>query len=289
MESGQNSPPLVTVAIASYNHKAYIADSLNSVLQQTYKNVEFIVIDDGSTDGSIPIIQALAKKHGFAFESQHNMGLPGTLNKALAKCRGRYFVPFGSDDVMLNDRLEKQVAYMEANPHIAICGGNILKIDKYGKDLDKQKNNPADQLEFQDIFLDKKPGLPAPTLFFRKKILDEVGGFDQHILLEDLYIQLAIAKKGYKLGYLKDTLAKYRVHSSNSYKNLKFMHDSVMETYSKFSDDPSYEAVKNKFLNSLFIKAANRDKQYGFELLKKIPLKSYNLKTARGILRLIGP
>lgn len=289
MESKVTSQPLVTVVIASYNHEAYIADSINSVLRQTYKNVELIVIDDGSTDGSVPIIQGLKEQHGFEFEVQSNAGLSATLNKAIAKSRGQYFVPFGSDDIMLNDRLEKQVAYMGANRHLAVCGGNILKINESGKVLEKQKTNPETELDFDDIFLDKKPGLPAPTLFFKRDVLNEVGGFDPDIRLEDLYIQLAISKKGYRLGYLTDILAYYRVHSHNTYKNLKFMHDNVIETYQKFRDDPNYETVKNKFLNSLLIKAVKTDKQYGFEVLKEIPLRAYNLKTIRGILKLITP
>ena len=137
----------------------------------------------------------------------------------------------------------------------------------------------------RNLILERK----LKKLGFKTKILEEVGGFDPSIRLEDLYIQLRIAQKGYKLGFLEDVLAYYRVHPSNTYNNLKFMHSNVLETYARFSDDPAYAKVKNKFLNSLLIKAAKADKKYGFETLKQIPFKAYNLKTVRGILKLILP
>ena len=284
-----SSQPLVSVIIASYNHQNYIEESILSVLQQSYKNIELTVVDDGSTDDSVELIQALADEHDFEFKSQVNSGLSATLNKVLAKARGQYFVPFGSDDIMMPDRIQKQVAYMEANPYLGLCGGNILRMDAKGETLKKQKNSPGAELDFQDVFLDNKPGLPAPTLFFRKSVLDEVGGFDPTIRLEDLYIQLSIARKGYKLGFLSDILSYYRVHPKNTYKNLRFMHDNVLETYARFSDDPSYDVVKKRFLNSLLLKAASTDKKYGWQVLKEIPFKAFNLKTIRGIIKLISP
>ena len=289
MDDQGSSQPLVSVIIASYNHQNYIEESILSVLQQSYKNIELTVVDDGSTDDSVELIQALADEHDFEFKSQANSGLSATLNKVLAKARGQYFVPFGSDDIMMPDRIQKQVAYMEANPYLGLCGGNILRMDAKGETLKKQKNSPGAELDFQDVLLDNKPGLPAPTLFFRKSVLDEVGGFDPTIRLEDLYIQLSIARKGYKLGFLSDILSYYRVHPKNTYKDLRFMHDNVLETYARFSDDPSYDVVKKRFLNSLLLKAASTDKKYGWQVLKEIPFKAFNLKTIRGIIKLISP
>lgn len=93
--------PLVTVIIASYNHGRYIEESILSVLTQTYKNIELLVIDDGSSDDSVERINALQAQHDFDFRVQQNQGLTNTLNGAIARSKGSLIVPFGSDDIML--------------------------------------------------------------------------------------------------------------------------------------------------------------------------------------------
>lgn len=106
------SQPLVSVIIASYNHEKYIEASIASVAAQTYRNVELLVVDDGSSDGSVELLRGLQAKYGFDLRVQQNQGLSRTLNEAIARARGNLIVPFGSDDIMLPQRLEKQVAHM---------------------------------------------------------------------------------------------------------------------------------------------------------------------------------
>ena len=94
------SQPLVTVIIASYNHAPYIEQSILSVLNQTYSNIELLVIDDGSTDDSVERIRRLQERYSFDFRVQQNQGLTNTLNGAVARSQGPLVVPFGSDDIM---------------------------------------------------------------------------------------------------------------------------------------------------------------------------------------------
>lgn len=124
--------PVVSVIIASYNHGRYIEECILSVLGQTYPNIELLVIDDGSTDDSVERIQRLQAVHGFDFRVQQNQGLTNTLNEAVARCSGSLIVPFGSDDIMLPERIAVQVAYMDGKPEVGICAGNIELIDADG-------------------------------------------------------------------------------------------------------------------------------------------------------------
>jgi alpha-1,3-rhamnosyltransferase len=280
--------PLVTVVVACYNHGPYIEECLTSILAQTYPRVELLVIDDGSSDDSAERIRRLQAIHGFDFIVQDNRGLTATLNAAFARARGEFLVPFGSDDVMLPERLSIQVDYMAAHPEVGICGGNMELMRSDGTlfpDREQNRDVPYRSLSFDDIFLERKPCVPAPTLLIRREAFEAVGGFDPGIRLEDLYIQLKIARSGYAVDALNAVLARYRKHPSNSYKNIRFMTEAILRIYADYSEHPEYRRVCDRLLNSMFVKAANRDKAFAAELLARLPIKRWNRRTLKGLLR----
>lgn len=281
--------PLVSVIIASYNHGPYIEKSIQSVLDQTYPNIELLVIDDGSTDDSVERIQRLQAVHGFDFKVQQNQGLTRTLNDGIARSHGELIATFGSDDIMMPDRIDIQVAHMADKPEVGICAGNIELIDSNGDlfpEKRQRRDTPFRRSDFEDMFLERKPYPPAPTLLFRREALEKVGGFDPSIRLEDLYIELKITHAGYVIDGLPVVMAQYRKHATNSYKNHRFMIESILRIYAHFSDHPAYEEVKFKALNSMFLKVANRDRKLARELLAQIPLRAFTRKTWRGLGRL---
>ncbi|MFJ7143477.1 glycosyl transferase [Pseudomonas protegens] len=281
--------PVVTVIIASYNHAPYIEQSILSVLNQTYSNIELLVVDDGSSDDSVERIQRLQALHGFDFRVQQNQGLTNTLNGAIARAKGSLIVPFGSDDIMLPERIATQVAYLDGKPEVGICAGNIELIDSDGNlfpENRQRRDVPFRRLDFDDMFLERKPYPPAPTLMIRREALEKVGGFDPSIRLEDLLIELKITHAGYFIDGLNVVMARYRKHATNSYKNHRFMIDNILRTYALFSEHPLYEEVRYKFLSSMFLKVSNRDRKLARELLAQIPLKAWNKKTWRGLARL---
>lgn len=281
--------PWVTVIIASYNHGPYIEECILSVLAQTYPNIELLVIDDGSKDDSVERIQRLQAIHGFDFKVQQNQGLTHTVNGAIARAKGLLIAPFGSDDVMMPDRIAIQVEYMADKPEVGICAGNIELIDASGQlfpEKRQRRDVPFRRIDFDDMLLERKPYPPAPTLLIRREALEKVGGFDPEIRLEDLYIELKITRAGYFIDGLSVVMARYRKHETNTYKNHRFMIENILRTYAKFSDHPRYEEVKYKALNSMFLKTANRDRALARELLAQIPFKAFTRKTWRGIGRL---
>lgn len=284
-----NQQPLVSVIIASYNHAPYIEASIRSVLAQRYPQVELLVVDDGSSDDSVARIEALRRQHGFDFRVQANKGLSRTLNETIARAKGSLIAPFGSDDIMLPERLALQVAYLADKPEVGICAGAIRTIDAAGRPAGRERVLPARRLDFEDVFLDRKTGAPAPTLLFRREALERVGGFDPQVRLEDLMIELKITRAGYFIDVLDEVLALYRVHESNTYKNHRFMVDNVLRTYANFSDHPAYAQVCARFRNSMLLKCARQDKTLARELLAELPLSCWDRKTLRGLWRLLLP
>ena len=164
-----DAQPLVSVIIASYNHGPYIEQSIQSVLDQTYPNIELLVVDDGSSDDSVERIQRLQAAHGFDFRVQQNQGLTNTLNGAIARAKGSLIVPFGSDDIMKPDRIAIQVEYMDGKPEVGICAGNIELIDAEGNlypEKRQRRDVPFRRLDFDDMFLERKP-YPRRVLYRR--------------------------------------------------------------------------------------------------------------------------
>lgn len=288
MMSTSHSPqPLVSVIIASYNHAPYIEASILSVLQQSYPNIELLVVDDGSRDDSVTRIEALQKVHGFDFRVQANKGLSRTLNEAIERAKGSLIAPFGSDDIMLPERIAMQVAYMADKPEVGICAGDIQTIDADGNPCGKPRALPLRRLDFEDVFRDRKPGAPAPTLLFRREALERVGGFEPEVRLEDLMIELKVTHAGYFIDILGEALALYRVHDSNTYKNYRFMADNVLKTYARFSDHPAYAEVCACFRNSMLLKCARTDRELAWAMLREIPPRFWRLKTLRGLWRML--
>jgi len=279
--------PLVSVIIASYNHARFVEASIRSVYSQTYPNIELLVVDDGSRDDSVAVITTLQAELNFDFRAQENKGLCTTLNEAIARSKGIYVAPLGSDDVMLPERLSLQVPHMQAHPEVGICAGGIIVIDAEGKPLPakKQRHRPARRLEFDDLFLDRQPGPPAPTLLFRREALDRVQGFDPRIRIEDYFIELRITHVGYFIDVLAEPLALYRVHGSNTYKNRRLMVETELAIYAHFASHPGYEYTRLRYLNAMFAKVAAEDRVLARELLAQIPWCKRNLKTLKGLWR----
>lgn len=284
-----NKQPLVSVVISCYNHEKYIKASILSILNQTYKNIELIVYDDGSTDDSPKILEKLAKEHNFFFKRHDNIGYTATLNKALKKCNGKYITILGSDDISFIDKIEKQIIFLEKRNDIAVCGGNILSIDGNGQIKAKQRLKPYREVDFRTIFANPKLIPAAPTAMIRADVITEVGGYDPEIVLEDLYMWLKITNRGYKIAVLNDVLVYYREHETNTHKNYRHMVEHIEKTYSEYKDNKQYPYTINKFYLRMFLKVAKKDKKYAFEIMKKINPRFYNLKFLRALFHLVKP
>lgn len=287
--------PLVSVLMSSYNHERYVRDSVMSVLTQTYDNIELIVIDDGSRDATAAIIESLlaeAKARGktMSFRAKTNSGLSDTLNQCLAQATGKYICQLGSDDLMPPDKTAKQVAFMEANPDVAVSGGNALNIDSDGVIIDKRQRFPKQrEISFENLFANTGPGIVASTCMIRRDVLEKEGGWDPAIPLEDMYMWFKLTSRGYRMVGLNDVLLYYRKHETNTYKNVRHMYQSMLKTIAPYQDHPLYPEVHLNLLRGYFLTAAKHDRKLAREILKDIPFSAFNKKVWRGLPRLLRP
>ena len=121
--------PLISVCMPVYNRREYISECIKSVLNQTFSNFEFIIVDDGSTDGTTDLIQEFKDERIRLIKSKHDY--IASCNKMLDEARGKYVARMDSDDIMMPDRLEFQYNYMESHPEVDILGGSIERFGDY--------------------------------------------------------------------------------------------------------------------------------------------------------------
>ena len=276
----------VSVIMATYNHGRYIGEAINSVMRQTFRDFELVVVVDGSTDDTLSVLRPLQEEHGFLVEVQENSGKAQALNNGVALSSGGLIVFFDSDDLMLPDWLEKQHGYMASRPEMGICGGNILRMDEQGRLKPRQSFLPAMTLTFDEVYLNRYRYGLAPRMV-RRAALNEAGGFHPDIHIEDMYIAFKITSLGYSFGIMNDVLSCVRAHSGNISKNLEKMLAGVLQTYDCFPDHPEYERMRNRHLHQYLRRAIRQDRPLAWKILRDIPFKAYKPATLKSILRLL--
>lgn len=238
--------PLVSVVVPSYNHEKYITKCIESLVNQTYKNFELIVVDDGSSDNSRQILKELQSKYNFELIFQSNAGLSATLNFVLKnKVKGKYFSICASDDYWALNKIELQVDFMERMPTTPMCYGKTHYIDeqnnvltKYDKCNDVLKGGNL----FDDIFTFKLH--PPVNYMYKSNIFEEIGFYDATIYAEDYYMNLQVASK-YEIGFINQYLGYYRVDDSVE-KVIRFdkVADSHLMSIEGYKNHPLYQKAK---------------------------------------------
>jgi glycosyltransferase involved in cell wall biosynthesis len=228
----------------AFNHERYIGEALQSVGEQTYRNIELIVIDDGSTDGTPGVIEAYIEKNSgrkIRYVSKANEGVCRTLNLGLGMATGDYVAILASDDVWLPERLARQLEFMENNRHVGMVFADAWFIDytrrTYARWSDYKpeiRNLFKNGIQESDLYarMLTQPLIPALTVLVRRSVLLEVGFFDDSLAYEDHDLWLRIAMK-YPLGYIDSPLACYRLHGTNISNDTVFMLRGMWQTVRK--------------------------------------------------------
>lgn len=250
--------PKVTVIVPCYNHEKFVASTVESVVNQTYKNIELIVINDGSTDNSFEVLTNLRKRYEFKLIDQPNKGLMKTLNESLQNLPlGKYVCLLASDDYWPLDKIEIQVAYMERNPDCYLCFGGHTEVDQNSAALQYIQYFPPRTNVLNELLLTNY--ISAPTVMLRESVFSHVGYYDLNYRLEDWYMWLKVASKFPHLGFLDRNLAYYRIHSDNYHKNnlavksesLKILNDySLLPVYQKAVSIVQLKYIVKSFLIS---------------------------------------
>ena len=233
--------PLVTIAIPCYNHEVFVQDSIRSVINQTYKNIEFIIIDDGSTDQSVNkikemLIECEQRFTRFEFRGRPNKGLCNTLNEALEWAQGDYFCVIASDDQMLPEKTSLQISSFKSDT-VGVFGG--VNIINNTNQILSSRVREYSETGFEDILLNKHD-LPASSQMFKTDILRQVGGYNPNVKVEDWDLLLRMSKLNKKMVYIPQLLINYRKHDSNISSDNTFMYTEMIKILDQYVDEPKY-------------------------------------------------
>jgi len=273
-DNNTHTNPLVSVIIPSYNHAAYIEESILSVVNQTYKNIELIVIDDGSTDNSPEILTRLQKQYGFTLVFQENQGISKTLNKALRQyAHGKYIDGAGSDDYLALDKIEKHVAFLENHPEYAMVFGKVYMVDEQSRIIEGLQIidpviDPVESVKFEALI--ERDCIPSVTVMIRKAVLDEFGGYNENTIVEDLDMWLNVASR-YKIAYLDEYFAYYRWHKQNMTTfTLKMCYAvwNVVQSWKDKMDPALSKKIVARRCSLIFSILARQHKKESFKFLK---------------------
>lgn len=213
----QTQNPLVSVIIPCYNAELYVEKAVRSVMEQTYTNLEILITDDCSTDGSFAILQSLAAEDPRIklFRNETNQKIVRTLNSLVERANGKYIARMDADDISLPKRIEKQAAFMESHAEIAFCGTQAWNVNKAGEKIGMSRipSNSSDCAFFLPFY----STFYHPTVMFRGAVCKENSYDESFLYAEDyeLWCRLLL-KKNLRACNLDDKLFEYRIFQNQT-------------------------------------------------------------------------
>lgn len=283
-----SSPPLVSVICLCYNHGRFVEETIQSVLQQTYHNIEIIVVDDASSDNSHEIIEQMVSDYPQItfIPLTKNMGNCKAFNIGLSACSGEYIIDLAADDVLCPGRVEAGVKALEeagegygvtiANCEIIDEAGNFVK---YHYPVDPQGKSKA-EVPQGDVFLEviRRYFICPPTIMFKREVINRLGGYDENLTYEDFDFWIQ-SSRYFKYTYIDQVLVKKRVVKySLGHKQFRVGSRHTRSTYLVCEK-------ASKLIRSEVERAALKKRLY-YEL--RVALRLLNFREALSYLRLIS-
>ncbi len=238
--------PKISVVMSAYNSEGYLRDTIESVLNQTFKDFEFIIINDASTDGSLDIIKSYEDERIRLINRERNRGLQKNLFDGVNLSKGEYIARMDADDICLPNRFEEQVKFMDEHLEIGLCG-SWYKTFGWGKSVvDKVPTNP-DDLHANMLFY---TSIAHPTVMFRKSLFEKFNlNYDTSIRYCEDYELWSRCLKHFPITNIPKVLLRYRIHP-----------DSAFQAHKQETWDIAY-LVRYKMLKKLGIEQTNKEKR----------------------------
>lgn len=252
--------PLVTVFIPVYNAEKYIRESLESIINQTYENLEILIVDDGSTDRTVNIIQSFNDSRIRLLRNAENKGIPYTRNRGLKEANGKYLAIMDADDISYTNRIERQVQFMEENPDVDVVASYYKIIGGRFNKTFRPKYIKKEELKVDLLFANP---IGNPTSLIR---MDTIKKHDllyneKYFVAQDYGMWIEISKIG-NLIILPEVLLKYRFgHENISKKSVEkkrkerkriidSIHKNILDYYQFHLNDEELETFNNFFSES---------------------------------------
>lgn len=258
---------LVTVIVPAYNHERYVLECLESIHNQTYRNFLWVVVDDFSKDRTPEILKEHKDRFGYELVlHDRNWGISKTLTETIKTyAKGEYLVLCASDDVLLPNKIELQLKFLQENPQYGMCYSRSIPIDENSVEIkwrDRYKYKSG--FIFEEV-LCREFSLGIDTMY-KTEVLKDVGYYSSNILAEDYYVYSKIAQK-YQIGFLDAYLYKYRVTELSKKRDPLDLVMSHKKTVELFKNSEAYsKAIKAWEIKSTLIIAS---------------YKKYKIKAAR--------
>lgn len=247
--------PLISIITPTFNSFKYIETTIQSVINQSYKNFEYIIIDGGSKDGTLEIVEKYKDKLSY-WISEPDSGMYQAINKGIAKSNGSIIAYLNSDDIYYPDTLKKVVNFFNENDEISLVYGRLDFIDKnstwlYTLNYPKFFIYPFTRANFSTI------GQPAS--FWRSSISGKNKFFDEDLKLAsdfDFFIRIG---RSYKVSYLPEILAAFRIHNQQlTITHSKIAYDEIKIIQKRYiRDETKIKTYLICFIYNLFFKAIN--------------------------------
>ena len=198
----------VSIIIPVYNGEKYVSEAIDSVLNQTYKDFEIIVIDDGSKDNTLNILRMYGDK--IKWKSQENRGQASAINEGINVAKGKYIAYLDSDDVCVPERFDTQVKYLDEHPNVSLVYSDRYNINENGENQGIFNSQPHD-----NFILLQQNYISRSVVMHKKECLYKVGLFDESITGSDDWDMWIRISEKFEMSYIDKPLIKYRVHKEN--------------------------------------------------------------------------
>ena len=245
---------MISVIFSTFNNEEYLESAIKSILNQTYTNFEFIIIDDASNDKTEKILNHYKKidTRIKVFRNKKNIGLTKSLNIAIKNSTGEFLVRMDDDDISISDRFESQLAEFKKNPKLMVLGGSIKKIDEKNDYLDNTLINFSNN--FSDTKFVSKYFNPIahPTAMIRKELFNHIELYDERYRSsQDFDLWKRVIEKNFEIYSLKKYVLNYRVHNSSvSIKDNVSQSSNFLKI--KHSEDNNFQSlvkIESKLMN----------------------------------------
>lgn len=279
----QKTNPLVTVVCTCFNHSAFVKTALDSVVNQNYKNIELLIIDDCSTDDSVPVIEEWIAENNFGrlIINKSNLGLTKSFNKAFKQTKGDYLIDLSADDELLPHCIALQISVFNTykTEQVGIVYGNASVINKASNEAyvffnrfsqAKKASTPKDGFIYKEL-IDHSNTICSVSAMINRKTFKALGGYDERLIYEDYDFWLRVARKHYIL-YIDEVIVK-RVKLKDSLGNLNYL--GIDKKNYKFKQS-TYLAVK-KTLKTNKTKAEDKATMRKIRMEIKENIKILNL------------
>lgn len=183
----------ISVVMSIFNQENFLKESIESILNQTYRDFEFLILDDASTDKSLKIIKTFKDKRIKVFQNRERQGLAKRLNFLIRQTKGEYIARMDGDDISSVNRLKEQIEFLDKHARIALVGSWVKIIDDKGKAIGEFKH-PIKYEDIKKAILSYNPFMHS-SVMFRKNVFEKIGGYDENLFYSqdyDLFLRVAV-------------------------------------------------------------------------------------------------